>query len=150
MNVGVVQRLTHTPGLLGPGLAFGAEISTEYRRSARLPLMAVPFAEEAVRLRDSGGLSTDLIARATGAAPTTVRDWLNRRSSPTGTRAERISELSAITERLQRVIGADYIPVWLTKPVEALDDEKPVDLIARGDYLQVARLISSIEDPGAV
>ncbi|MGH2744623.1 MAG: hypothetical protein ACRDN8_19505 [Thermoleophilaceae bacterium] len=112
--------------------------------------MCVAFAEEAVRLRDSGGLSTDLIARATGAAPTTVRDWLNRRSSPTGTRAERISELSAITERLQRVIGADYIPVWLTKPVEALDDEKPIDLIARGDYLRVARLISSIEDPGAV
>jgi hypothetical protein len=48
------------------------------------------------------------------------------------------------------VVGADYIPVWLTKPVEALDEEKPIDLIARGDYLQVARLISSIEDPGAV
>jgi transcriptional regulator with XRE-family HTH domain len=112
--------------------------------------MAVAFAEEAVRLRDAGGLNTELIARATGAAQTTVRDWLNRRTSPTGTRADRIAELSAITERLQRVMSPDYIPVWLTKPVEALDDEKPVDLIARGEYLRVARLISSIEDPGAV
>ena len=112
--------------------------------------MTVAFAEEAVRLRDAGGLSTELIARATGAAPTTVRDWLHHRSSPTGTRAERISELSAITDPLQRVVGVDYIPLWLTKPVEALDEEKPIDLIARGDYLRVARLISSIEDPGAV
>jgi transcriptional regulator with XRE-family HTH domain len=102
--------------------------------------MTVAFAEEAVRLRDSGGLSTELIARATGAAPTTVRDWLSLRSSPTGIRAERISELSAVTERLQRVMDADYIPVWLTKPVEAFEDEKPIDLIARGDYLPVARL----------
>jgi hypothetical protein len=112
--------------------------------------MAVAFAEEAVRLRDAGGLNTELIARATGAARTTVRDWLNLRTSPTGTRADRIAELSAITERLQRVMRPDYIPVWLTKPVEGLDDEKPIDLIARGEYLRVARLISSIEDPGAV
>ena len=111
--------------------------------------MAVAFAEEAVRLREAGGLSTELIARATGAAQTTVRDWLKRRTSPTGTRAERITELSAITERLQRVMDPDYIPVWLTKPVEALDDEKPIDLIARGEYLRVARVISGIEDPGA-
>lgn len=111
--------------------------------------MAIAFVDEAVRLRDVG-LSTELIARATGAAPTTVRDWLNRRTSPTGIRADRIAELSAIVDRLQRVISADYVPFWLTKPVEALDDEKPVDLIARGEYLRVARLASSIEDPGAV
>jgi len=44
----------------------------------------------------------------------------------------------------------DYIPVWLTKPIEALDDEKPLDLIARGDYRSVARVVSELEDPGAV
>ena len=30
----------------------------------------------------------------------------------------------------------------------ALDDERPIDLIARGEYLPVARVISSIEYPG--
>jgi hypothetical protein len=43
----------------------------------------------------------------------------------------------------------DYIPVWLTKPLEALDDEKPIELMARGDYVRVARLVSSLEEPGA-
>jgi transcriptional regulator with XRE-family HTH domain len=112
--------------------------------------MAVAFAEEAIRLRDASGLSTELIARATGAAETTVRDWLNRRTTPTGTRADRSAERSAITERLQRVMSRDYIPAWLTKPVEGLGGEKPIDLIARGEYLRITRLISSIEDPGAV
>ncbi len=47
-------------------------------------------------------------------------------------------------------MSADYIPVWLVKPIEALDDDKPIDVIARGDYRRVARLISELEDAGAV
>jgi hypothetical protein len=111
--------------------------------------MALAYADEAVRLRDEGRLTDAMIARATGAARSTVRDWLARRSAPTGPRAERVGELSAIVERLPRVMRADYIPVWLAKPIEALDDEKPIDLIARGDYRRVARIISELEDPGA-
>jgi uncharacterized protein (DUF2384 family) len=112
--------------------------------------MATAFAEEAVRIRDAAGLSDEMIARGTGAARSTVRDWLARRSSPTGVRAERVGELSAIVDRLPRVMRTDYIPVWLTRPIEALDDEKPIDVIARGEYRRVARLISELEDPGAV
>ena len=51
---------------------------------------------------------------------------------PTGVRADRIAELSALVSRLTRVVDADYIPVWMTKPAEALDDEKPIDVLARG------------------
>jgi transcriptional regulator with XRE-family HTH domain len=112
--------------------------------------MPAVFADEALRIRSTGGLNDELIARATGAARSTVRDWLARRSSPTGARAERVAELSAIVERLARVMNPDYIPVWLVKPLEALDDDKPVDVIARGEYRRVARLISELEDPGAV
>ena len=111
--------------------------------------MATAFAQEAVRIHDTGHLSDHLIARATGAARSTVRGWLAQRSAPTGVRADRVAELSSIVERLARVMEPTYIPVWLTKPIEALDDEKPVDLIARGDYLRVARVVSSLEDPGA-
>ena len=39
--------------------------------------------------------------------------------------------------------------MWLAKPVEALDDDKPVDLIARGEYRRVARVIAELEEPGA-
>lgn len=111
--------------------------------------MATAFADEALRIHQDGGLNDVLIARATGAARSTVRDWFARRSSPTGRRAERVGELSAIVDRLPRVMDAEYIPVWLTKPIEALDDEKPIDVIARGEYRRVARLLSELEDPGA-
>jgi uncharacterized protein (DUF2384 family) len=111
--------------------------------------MATAYVDEAMRIRSEGGLNDEMIARATGAARSTVRDWLARRSAPTGLRAERVGELAAIVDRLPRVMRADYIPVWLAKPIEALDDEKPIDLIARGDYRRVARIISELEDPGA-
>jgi hypothetical protein len=111
--------------------------------------MATAFAKEARRVHERGHLSDQLIARATGAARSTVRGWLALRSEPTGQRAERVAELSALVERLAHIMEPDYIPVWLTKPVEALDHEKPIELIARGDYARVARLVSSLEEPGA-
>lgn len=113
-------------------------------------MKAAAFATEARRLRRESGLSAEQIARATGAAPSTVRGWIGRQSEPRGLRAERVAELAAITERLERVMPKTYIPLWLSKPIEALDYEKPLDLIASGEYRRVARVISAIEDPGAV
>lgn len=111
--------------------------------------MSFAYAEEASHVREIGHLSDVQIARATGAAPSTVREWLAHRSAPTGVRAERLAELSSLVERLARVIRPTYIPVWLSKPVHLLDDEKPIDRIAAGDYRSVAKLISGLEDPGA-
>lgn len=111
--------------------------------------MSTVFADEAARIHEDAQLSDELVARGTGAARSTVREWFARRSSPTGLRAERLTELTAIVDRLPRVMSAEYIPVWLTRPIEALDDEKPIDLVGRGEYRRVARLISELEDPGA-
>jgi len=107
-----------------------------------------PLLEEARRVHAVSGLSDQMIARATGAKPSTVRGWLSGRSEPTGSRAERLIELSEMTTRLSGVIREEAIPIWMNRPVMALDDEKPIDLIARGEYRQVARLISEIEYPG--
>ncbi len=112
--------------------------------------MAIAFAEEALRIHEMAGLSDVQIARAVGAAPSTVRDWFARRSSPTGTRAERVAELAEIVDRLSRIVDAAYIPVWLLRPIEALDDQKPLELIARGRARRVARVVSELESPGAV
>ena len=89
--------------------------------------VASAFAIEAARIRTDAGLTTRQIARATGAAASTVREWLGLRSQPRGPRA-----------------------VWLNKPIEALGDAKPLDLIAAGEFQRVARVVSAIEYPGAV
>jgi transcriptional regulator with XRE-family HTH domain len=62
------------------------------------------LALEAKRVRDAAHLSDRQIAAATGAQPSTVRDWLNGRSAPTGRRADRLIELAEMTDRLARVM----------------------------------------------
>lgn len=106
--------------------------------------MPTAIASEAIRLAKLGLTDEDL-SRASGAARSTARAWLAERSAPTGERAERLIELAALVERLELLVDRDYVPIWLRKPVPALDDDKPLDVIGRGDYRQVARLISELE-----
>ena len=77
-----------------------------------------------------------------------MRDWLRGRNSPTGSRAARLIELGQITDRLARVLEPDYIPVCLNRPLEVLDDDKPVDRRARGDYRSITKLIAALGYPG--
>jgi transcriptional regulator with XRE-family HTH domain len=110
--------------------------------------MGTAFAAEAAHIVETGRLSAADIARATGANETTVRAWLRGSRSPSGQRAERLAELSAIVERLARVMQPEYVPVWLRKPVPLLDDDKPLDVIAAGDYRRVSRVLAGLESPG--
>jgi hypothetical protein len=66
-----------------------------------------------------------------------------------GARARRVADPAEVVDRLSRVIDPRYVPLWLLKPVEALDDHRPVELIAAGDARSVSRLISGLESPGA-
>lgn len=111
--------------------------------------MAAADTEEAILVRDTGHLSNRDIADATGATPSTVREWLNGHSAPGGAHAEHLAELSTIVKRLARVIRPSYIPAWLNQPMDLLDHEKPAERIAAGDHQAVAQLISGLEDPGA-
>lgn len=105
-----------------------------------------PFIREAIFVNEVGHLSDADIARATGAAPSTARAWLASTRAPTGERAERLVELSALVERLTRVMDPSYIAIWLRKPVPALNDDKPLEVIGCGDYRRVAKLISALEE----
>jgi hypothetical protein len=69
--------------------------------------------------------------------------------SPSGTYAERLAELSSIVERLVRVMRPTYVPVSMRKPVPLLDDDKPLDVIAAGDYRRVSRIVAGLESSGA-
>lgn len=111
--------------------------------------MATAFSSEAAHIHEIAGVSPTTIGLATGADPSTVRSWIAGKSSPSGKRAERLTELSALVERLVLVMRPDYVPVWLIKPLVALADEKPVSAIADGHYKAVSRVVAGLESPGA-
>lgn len=126
----------------------GARVDLEDKEALHAVTSPVP-AEQVAFIHNEGHLSSEDIARATGAAPSTARAWVARVRVPSGERARRVAELSSIIERLLQVMDAEYIPVWMNKPVPALDDDKPLDLIARGEYRKVARIVSALEEPVA-
>ncbi|HWK27627.1 MAG TPA: hypothetical protein VNS09_13750 [Solirubrobacter sp.] len=107
--------------------------------------MSSAYADEAAHVRTLAPLSTRDIARATGAGKSTVEAWLARRRTPSGVRAERLLELSAVVEQAVRVLRPEVVPLWLNKPVPSLELEKPIDLIARGEYLRVASILTELE-----
>ena len=49
-------------------------------------------------------------------------------------------------ERLQLVMDPAYVPVWLVKPLPLLDDERPIEAIAHGNYRAVSRLVAQLEN----
>jgi hypothetical protein len=74
------------------------------------------------------GTSATQALLVTGAARSTARAWLAGSRTPTGSRAERLVELSALVERLMGVMDPSHIAVWLRKPVPALGGDKPLDV----------------------
>jgi uncharacterized protein (DUF2384 family) len=103
------------------------------------------FAEEIRRVR-ALGVGTGDIAVAVGAQPATVNAWARATRRPTGAKRTRFLELVSLIDRLERVMSASYVPLWLIKPVPALDDRRPIDLLARGRYRDVSRLVTELEN----
>ena len=100
-----------------------------------------------IKIRQLAPLTERDIARATGAGLSTVSAWLRRTRAPRGGRAERLVELSAITERLAAVLEHEYIPVWLNRPLVTPGHRKPIDVLAAGGYDELSRILAGLEAP---
>ena len=103
------------------------------------------FANEVKRVRKLG-VATGDIAVATGSQPATVNAWARAARTPSGEKRERLLELVAIVDRLERLMRPSYVPLWLLKPVPALDDRRPLELLAKGRYRDVSRVVAELEN----
>lgn len=103
------------------------------------------FADEVKRVRQLG-VGTGDIAVAVGAQPATVNAWARATRRPTGAKRERFMELVALVDRLERVMAPRYVPLWLLKPVPALDDRRPLELLSKGRYRDVSKVVAELEN----
>lgn len=110
-------------------------------------MSTLAYADEVRRVKEIAFLTERDIARATGAAVSTVGSWLRRTRAPSGVRADRVVELSAIVEQLTGSMKPEAIGVWLNKPVPALGNRWPADVLAEGGYEQVAALVDELVHP---
>ncbi|MEA2673093.1 MAG: hypothetical protein QOI92_285 [Chloroflexota bacterium] len=103
------------------------------------------FADEVKRVRNLG-VATGDIAVATGSQPGTVNAWARATRQPSGSKRDRLLELVALVDRLERVMAAAYVPLWLLKPITALGDRPPLELLSKGRYRDVSRVVAELEN----
>jgi uncharacterized protein (DUF2384 family) len=103
------------------------------------------FSDEVRRVQRLGVGTTD-IAVAVGAQPATVSAWARATRRPSGAKRERLMELVSLIDRLERVMAPRYVPLWLLKPVPALDDRRPLELLSKGRYRDVSKVVAELEN----
>jgi putative toxin-antitoxin system antitoxin component (TIGR02293 family) len=76
------------------------------------------------------------VARVTGTTPRSVNRWLEG-SQPRRAAEDRLLELNAVIDLLRQVLRDEPARLWLRSPNPELGYEKPLDLIAAGEYRRV-------------
>lgn len=84
------------------------------------------------------------VARILDTNPRTVARWVHEGTEPRWEVRERLLEFFAVMERLQRVVRPKAAHDWLYTPNATLDNEKPVDLLRRGDFRRVLAIIDAL------
>lgn len=96
------------------------------------------------------GVRDELVAYVACVETRAIGRWGAETEVPSVQQADKVSHLAAIAARAGTVMKPSYVPVWLTKSIAALDGERPIDALRQGARQRVDRVLTSLEDPGAV
>ncbi len=98
------------------------------------------------RLLDGEVVDGTDIARVLGTSPRSVTRWQSTRSVPRRDSEERLLELKAVVDLLRGVLREQPARLWLRSPNPDLGYEKPLDLVARGEYQRVIDSIMALAE----
>lgn len=96
-------------------------------------------------LKDSLIDARDL-AEMLGTSARSVTRWQKTGSSPRRETEFRLLEVQAVTDLLRRVMREDFARMWLHSPNPDLGYEKPLELIAQGQYRRVVGAILALAE----
>lgn len=94
------------------------------------------YAKLVVDLRE-GVLTNAELAEITGVRARQVQHWASGAHRPVGEAKDRLLELQYIVDQLRDVYTAEGIDIWLHGRNQALDSEKPIDLLVAGRFKEV-------------
>lgn len=98
------------------------------------------------RLLDGEVIDTGDVARVVGSTPRSVSRWQAAGATPRRPNEERLLELKAVIDLLRDVLRDGPARLWLRSPNPELDWEKPLELIARGEYRRVIGAILAMAE----
>jgi uncharacterized protein (DUF2384 family) len=98
------------------------------------------------RLLGTAVLDAGDVARVVGATSRSVARWHSSGSTPRRSSEERLLELKSVVDLLMEVLRDEPARLWLRSPNPELDWEKPLDLVARGEYRKVIGVILALAE----
>ena len=107
--------------------------------------MAV-YAKTLERIEEKAVLSHEDVAKIVGTSPRSVSRWASGSAGPRARTRDRLLEVAAVVTELSRSLSPDAAHVWLHAPNPFLDFDRPVDLLAEGNYRRVLAAIEAIRD----
>jgi len=98
------------------------------------------------RLLDGEVVDGADIARVLGTSSRSVTRWQSARSVPRRDSEERLLELKAVVDLVRGVLREQPARLWLRSPNPDLVYEKPLDVVARGEYQRVIDSIMALAE----
>ncbi|MYG94718.1 MAG: DUF2384 domain-containing protein [Acidimicrobiia bacterium] len=86
------------------------------------------------------------LARVSETNPRSVSRWRSQETTPRRDSEERLLELRAVVDLARTVMSDDAARFWLRSPNRNLGYEKPLDLIAEGEYQRVVDLLLALAE----
>lgn len=86
------------------------------------------------------------LARVSATHPRSVARWFTQESSPRRRAEERLLELRAVIDLAREVMQDDAARFWMRTPNRELEYQKPLDLIASGQYERVINLLLALAE----
>jgi len=97
-------------------------------------------------LYEGNVVDTADLARVSETNPRSVARWRSQESSPRREAEERLLELRAVIDLARTVMNDDAARFWMRSPNRDLGYEKPLDLVAAGNYQRVIDLLLALAE----
>lgn len=98
------------------------------------------------RLLDGEVVDGADLARVVGTSPRSITRWHATRAVPRRDSEERLLELKAVIDLLTGVLREEPARLWLRTPNPDLGYEKPLDVVAKGEYQRVIDSIMALAE----
>src|SRR5215213_8411980 len=105
-----------------------------------------PLSTRLRRAVEQTDLDQSDIARLLGTNPRTVARWWKEQAEPRPAARRRLLEVVAVLEHLSTVLRPQASHDWLFSPNGMLDHQKPVELLASGEFRRVLAMIDALAE----
>jgi transcriptional regulator with XRE-family HTH domain len=92
-----------------------------------------------------GGLTVAEMAELIGVAERQVRNWSAGANTPSGRNRDRLLQLHYAAQLLRDVYTREGSEIWLHGRKRSLGGQRPVDLLAAGEYEEVLAAIERLQ-----